>query len=51
MKITLDLNITGPYVTEDGKLVVKFIVCGESFEREVEYSEKEGGFVFVEIKE
>lgn len=46
MKITLDLDIIGPYVREDGKLVVKFVICGESFEREVDYNSSKGEYVF-----
>lgn len=51
-KITLSVYISKPYVREDGKMVIKFTVCGESFEREIEsYKGEDGQYILKEVDE
>lgn len=50
-KITLSVYISKPYVREDGKMVIKFIVCGEEFEREIEsYKGEDGQYILKNVE-
>lgn len=49
-KITLSVYISKPYVRQDGKMVIKFIVCGEEFECEIEsYKGEDGQYILKNV--